>query len=75
MAGIAAPQPGNTVENLPPIVTGVIHSLGCRQQPRIALELAVRRERHPQRLESGSGLGGGRTHRENLGLAALALTR
>jgi len=51
MAGIDAPEASRAVEDLPPVMRGVVHVLGGDEQARIALELAIRRERHPVGFE------------------------
>ena len=48
---VAAPQPRHAVEQLPPVVRRVIHALGTDHEAGVALELPVRRKRHPVRLE------------------------
>src|SRR5262245_33857168 len=49
--GIDAPQPGRAVEDLATVRRRVVHVLGTGEQTWCPLELPVRRERHPQRLE------------------------
>jgi hypothetical protein len=51
VAGIAAPQSGGAVEHLAAVGCRVVHVLGADQHARIGLELAVRRERHPESFE------------------------
>ena len=51
VAGIDAPQAGGAVQDLAAVVGSVVHVLGGDQQARLLLELAVRRERHPERFE------------------------
>jgi len=47
----AAPQPRKAVEHPPPVSGDVVTALGAHDQPRLLLELPVRRERQPVRLE------------------------
>src|SRR5579863_9064664 len=47
MPSIAAPQPGGAVEHGTALGREIVHVLGARQEPRSALERAVRRERQP----------------------------
>ena len=54
---IAAPQPRHAVEHLPPSVRRVIHALGFGNEAGVALELTVRRKRHPIRLQIGQVVG------------------
>ncbi len=51
MAGIDAPQARCAVEHLTAVHRRVVHVLGGDEHARIALELPVRRERHPQSFE------------------------
>ncbi len=49
--GHHAPESRRAVEDLPAVVRPVVHALGAREQPRRGLELAIRRERHPEGFE------------------------
>ena len=51
MAGIGAPQPRGAVEHGAALRRVIMHVLGARDQPRRALEGAVRRERNPKGFE------------------------
>ena len=58
VAGVAAPQSGGSVEDLPAVVAAVVHALGGDQHARRLLELPVRGERHPEGFEVvGGGTG------------------
>jgi hypothetical protein len=48
MTGIAAPEPCRSVQNGLTVVVPVKHAFGGNQHARIALELPVRGERHPE---------------------------
>jgi len=59
MAGVAAPQPGRAVEDLAAVAAAVVHVLRTDQHARLALELPVGAEGHPEgvhRLRSVGGL-------------------
>ena len=45
--GVHTPEAGGTVEDVPAVMGPVDHTIGRDQQPGRALELPVRRERHP----------------------------
>ena len=47
VAGVHAPQPGGSVEDLTAVGSGVVHVLRGDEHPRRALERAVRGEGHP----------------------------
>jgi hypothetical protein len=51
MAGVDAPQAGGGIEHLAAVMGGVVHVLGGDEEPRLALELPVGRERHPEGFE------------------------
>jgi hypothetical protein len=51
MAGVDTPQTCHGVENPPPVRRHIMHAFGCHEQARIFLELAVRRERQPERFQ------------------------
>ena len=51
VAGVDAPQAGGAVEDLAAVGGRVVHVLGGHEHARRLLELAVRRERHPERAE------------------------
>ena len=61
--GVAAPEPGHAVENLPTVVCPVASPRRRHQQPGVALERPVRRERQPVGVErqlvvqAGHGIG------------------
>ena len=69
---VHAPQPGSPVENLAAFGRPVVHAFGAREQARRLLELAVRRERHPEGrlLEVGTEVGA-LVHAETLHRIAL----
>jgi len=48
MPRVHAPEPGSAVEHLAAFGRPVVHAFGAREQARRLLELAVRRERHPE---------------------------
>ncbi|MNV04897.1 hypothetical protein D3C71_952060 [compost metagenome] len=56
MAGIAAPQPGGSIQHRAVVHVVVVHALGPYQQARCGLELSVGAERHPERLQRGGAL-------------------
>jgi hypothetical protein len=60
VAGVHAPQARDAIEHLAAVGGPVVHALGARQQPRISLELAVGRERHPEGVEIAGERAGGR---------------
>src|SRR5258707_8666816 len=63
MTGIDAPQARGAVDDLAALRRPVVHALGLGQEPRVLLELPVRRERHEEGVEIvGGGFGGGRRH-------------
>jgi hypothetical protein len=51
MPGIGAPEPRGAVEHGTAFRREIVHVLGARDQPRRALEPAVRRKRNPERFE------------------------
>jgi hypothetical protein len=51
MTGVHAPQARDAIEHFAAVLGPVVHALGASQQPRIGLELSVRRERHPKCVE------------------------
>ena len=51
VTGIHAPEARDRVDHLSAVRGPVVHPLGARQQPRIGLELAIGRERHPKSVE------------------------
>jgi hypothetical protein len=51
VAGIGAPEASRSVDHLAAVFGGVIHALRGCEHARCRLELAVGRERHPERLE------------------------
>ncbi len=51
---IHAPEAGGAVKHLVAVDIGVIHAVCRGQQPRCRLELAVRRERHPEIVKNRS---------------------
>jgi hypothetical protein len=61
MTRIHAPQTRDGIEDLPAVGRPVVHALSLCQHPGIGLELAVRRERHPEgfhRVALQRGIGG-----------------
>jgi hypothetical protein len=63
VARVHAPEPRGAVEDPAPVGGGVVHVLGADEQARRALEVAVRRERHPVRVERRADLGAERRER------------
>ena len=60
VAGIDAPEPGHAVENPAPVRREIVIAFRPDEEPRRALEAAVRGEGHPMRIEIiGAGGGGG----------------
>ena len=53
VTGVAAPEPGDRVEDLPPVTGGVVHPGSGFEQQRVLLEITVGRERHPVGLQIG----------------------
>jgi hypothetical protein len=51
VAEIGTPQAGRAVEDLAAVVRAVMHALGADHDPGVRLELAIGRERQPQRLQ------------------------
>jgi hypothetical protein len=51
VAGIDAPQAGGAVEDLAVVVGGVVHAFRAHEQARLALELPVVGEGHPEGFE------------------------
>ena len=51
MAGVHAPEAGGAVQHLAPIMGGVMHVLRADEQARLAFELPVGGERHPEGFE------------------------
>ena len=51
VAGVAAPQPGNGVEHFAAVRRAAARAGSRNEQPRLRLEGAVGRERHPVRVE------------------------
>ena len=51
VAGIDAPEAGRRIENLAPVMRGIVHILCTDEEARLLLELAVCRERHPERAK------------------------
>ncbi len=49
--GGAAEQPGRAVQQLLVVMVPVVDALAAHEQPRRVLEVAVRRERHPELLQ------------------------
>ena len=64
VARVAAPETGGCVQNLAIILGLVIHALGLNEELRVGLEMSVRRERHPIRVEIVGHLQSGR-HRQS----------
>ena len=58
VACVHAPQAGDAVQDLAPLVVGEVHAVRARQQARRLLELPVGGERHPVGVEVGTGGGG-----------------
>ena len=50
--GIDAPHAGRAVQNPAAVICDIVHALGGNDDARSRLELAVRCERHPERLKS-----------------------
>src|SRR5262249_38234877 len=51
MPGVDAPQARGSVEHPAPIIGDVVHTVCGNEQARRPLELPVRREGHPERIE------------------------
>ncbi len=51
MAGIAAPEASRSIENAIAVDIGIVHALSGSEEAGRRLELAVRRERHPEIIE------------------------
>ncbi|CCF20123.1 protein of unknown function [Pseudorhizobium banfieldiae] len=51
VAGIDAPEAGRRIENLAPVMRRIVHILCTDEEARLLLELAVCRERHPERAK------------------------
>ena len=58
--GVAAPKARRAVQHLTPVIGRVVHVLGADEQARIALELPVGCERHPEgfHIVQALGIGG-----------------
>jgi hypothetical protein len=56
--GVDAPEPRRAVQDLSAVVGVVVHALRTRDDARVGLEPAVRRERHPEGVEIGRGVAG-----------------
>ena len=54
VAGVDAPEAGHAVEDLAPVGRPVVHAGRLGEQPRLRLELAIGRERHPEGFEVGA---------------------
>ena len=67
MPRIDAPEARHAVQDLPAIRGPVVHARGFRQQPRVGLELAIGRERHPEGFEIGTFGRAVGWHRRSLG--------
>ncbi len=52
MTGIAAPKASRAIQNLMAVDIGVIHARSACEQAWGGLELAVRRERHPEVIKT-----------------------
>ena len=75
MACIHAPEAGHRIEHLAALRCPVVHVLRLRQKARRALELAARRERHPEGVEPGRRAGGGCRGRGRGGVEVLVHLR
>ena len=51
MPRVTAPKPCRSIQHLPPIGCGVIHSIGCNEHTRRLFELPIRGKRHPKRVQ------------------------
>ena len=59
MAGVAAPQTCQGIENLPAVRSGVVKTIRAVDQPRVLLEIPVVGEWHPQGFQIGHACGRG----------------
>lgn len=55
MTGVAAPKSRRRVEDAPAVLIQIIHALGARDDPRLSLEFAVRREGKPKGVKLVDG--------------------